>query len=78
MAENLIAPRIHVFALRKRLLNTDWKVRSVFVRSKARIAIYGNTSLITEEYGALFSPYSVGFYAVLEILITTSLKYRFL
>ena len=32
---------------------------SVFVRIKTRIAIYDNTSLNTDEYGALFSPYSM-------------------
>ena len=29
------------------------------------LPIYGNTSLNTDEYGALFSPYSVVFYAVI-------------
>ena len=39
---------------------------SVFIRIKTCIAINVNTSLNTDEYGALFSLYSVVFYAVLE------------
>ena len=38
---------------------------SIFVRIKTHIAIYGNTSLNTDEYGELFSPYSVVFHEVL-------------
>ena len=44
------------------------------LRIKTRIAIYGNTSHNTDEYGVIFSPYSVVFYAV--ILTQGDLRYR--
>ena len=42
---------------------------SVFVCIKTRMDIYGNTSLNTDEYGALFSPYAVVFYAVVLVVV---------
>ena len=48
---------------------------SVFVRIKNRIDINRNTILNTDEYGALFSPYSVVFYAVPLCLSVNGLSY---
>ena len=52
--------KIKTWPRHERQLNTDWKV----LRIKTRIDINDNTSLNTDEYGALFSPYSVVFYPV--------------